>query len=193
MCIFTLYRNASILWRLANRIIEQESETGNTSTIDRLTENHIYCPLEATKPSVSLCAFMTIRGVTREEVVGIWAPMPEDLPALRAPPSKWNDTLYSGVYGELPNWASIIPLWRIGALPRNSLLILKSLARPLKKIITFKGTSHDFCWSGKPMHHLQKQRKIQKTNNKIPLKLMKIARENWWKRGFWEVSFLGVL
>ena len=168
MCIFTLYRNASILWRLANRIIEQESETGNTSTIDRLTENHIYCPLEATKPSVSLCAFMTIRGVTREEVVGTWAPMPEDLPAVRAPPSKWNDTLYSGVYGELPNWAPIIPFWRIGALPRNSLLILKSLAMPLKKIITFMGLAMIFAGQENPCIICRSKGRYKKQITKYP-------------------------
>ena len=40
--------------RLANKIMEQESESGNTSTVDRLIQNHVYCPLEATKPSVGL-------------------------------------------------------------------------------------------------------------------------------------------
>ena len=28
------------------------------------------------------------------------------------------------------------------------------------KHANFKGTDHDFCWSGKPIHHLQKQGNI---------------------------------
>ena len=34
-------------------------------------------------------------------------------------------------------------------------------------------SNHDFCWSGKPINHLQKQGIYFKTNNKIPINLLK--------------------
>ena len=49
-----------------------------------------------------------------------------------------------------------------------------------------KGTSHDFCWSDKPMNNFLKQGMI-KTSNKIPVKLMTL----WRKLGFGQVSFFG--
>ena len=48
-------------------------------------------------------------------------------------------------------------------------------------ILVLKGTGHDFCWSGKPVNHFQKLGKLHfKTNNKIPINLLKL----WGKTGF---------
>ena len=54
-----------------------------------------------------------------------------------------------------------------------------------------KGTSHDFCWSRKPMNHFQKQGKIHIYQNKYrqqnPHKIDEIMK----KMGFWPNFILG--
>ena len=43
-----------------------------------------------------------------------------------------------------------------------------------------KGTDHDFCWSGKPIYHLQKQGNIHIFQNKYqnPHKFAEIMKKN---------------
>ena len=49
-----------------------------------------------------------------------------------------------------------------------------------KKIVIIKGTGHDFCWSGKPIYHLQKQGNIHIFQNKYqnPHKFAEIMKKN---------------
>ena len=56
----------------------------------------------------------------------------------------------------------------------------------------FKGTGHDFCWSEKPIYHLQKQGNIHTFQNKYQ-NPHKICWNNEEKQGFWSVSFLRAL
>ena len=46
--------------------------------------------------------------------------------------------------------------------------------------LIFKGTDHDFCWSGKPIYHLQKQGNIHIFQNKYqnPRKFAEIMKKN---------------
>ena len=55
-----------------------------------------------------------------------------------------------------------------------------------------KGTDHDFCWSRKPIYHLQKQGNIHIFQKKIS-KSPQICWNNEEKQGFWQVSFLRAL
>ena len=47
----------------------------------------------------------------------------------------------------------------------------------------FKGTSHDCCWSRKPINHFQKQGNIHifQHNNKIPMNFLKLWRKTWFR------------
>ena len=46
--------------------------------------------------------------------------------------------------------------------------------------LVIKGTGHDFCWSGKPIYHLQKQENIDIFQNKLqnPHKFAEIMKKN---------------
>ena len=47
-------------------------------------------------------------------------------------------------------------------------------------VAQLKGTDHDFCWSGKPIYHLQKQGNIHIFQNKYqnPHKFAEIMKKN---------------